>query len=127
MRSKFFLYLALFLIALIVLYFLWLVAKAIYTILFDIWNDRELARLADQLAARRQERRLASERRLKNGCDHEFDDVLGALPPDVCRKCGLARELPAGPCDHVWRIQPGIIPESRCERCGERYTGIPAA
>lgn len=126
MRSKFFLYLGLTLIALIVGYFVWMVVKAFYTIFSDYRSGVELDRLGQQLADKRQERRRMEERRLANGCDHEFDDLGGALPPDVCCKCGIAKVAPEGNCDHVWRFVKGIIPESTCEKCGKRYSGVTA-
>jgi hypothetical protein len=126
MRTKFFLYLAIGLLLLIVGYFLWLVIKSVYTIFADARTYRELDKLAGQLAEKRRQRRQDLELRLQNGCQHEFDDALGALPPNVCRKCGCAKEPPAGECDHIWKVLPGIIPESQCQKCGQRFSGVGA-
>ena len=123
--AKFFFYLALGLLGLLALYFLWLVLKAFYSIIVDFQVNRDLDQLADELAAKRRERRERERQRLNNGCDHQFDDALGALPPNVCRKCGIERDPPSGDCDHRWKVQPGIVPESVCAKCGKVYSKIP--
>jgi hypothetical protein len=125
MRTQFFLYLGLGLSAILLGWFVWLVLKAFYSIFADLRTDRELSQLAMELAEKRRQGRLAAQARLNNGCQHEFDDALGALPPDVCRKCGIGRDPPEGDCDHSWQLLPGIIPESRCTKCGARFSSIP--
>lgn len=124
MKAGFFLYLFLGLFAILAGYGVWVVLRAFYSIFADIRTNRELDALAEQLANKRREKRLLEQQRLSNGCQHEFDDSGTALPKDVCVKCGIAREIPNGPCDHRWQIQKGIIPESRCTRCGEHYSGV---
>ncbi|HEY6564874.1 MAG TPA: hypothetical protein VIY86_10290 [Pirellulaceae bacterium] len=124
MRAKFYLYLLLALIALGALYFLWLVLRALYTIFADVRQSRELDELAEALARKRADFRHQAEVRLKNGCEHDFDDACGALPHDVCGKCGIARERPEGPCDHHWQVEPGIIPRSTCKLCGEHFSPV---
>lgn len=126
MRGKFFLWLLMGLVALALLYFVWLVLHAIYLTIEDLWRNRELGKLAVEYKERRQRNVLEAERRLDNGCEHDFDDQAGALPPDVCCRCGLARQKPPGACDHAWRVMPGIVPRSQCEKCHEEFTSVPA-
>lgn len=121
MRGQFFAYLGLGLLALILIYCVWLVLRACWSVIADALENREMDQLANEYLARREVRRREEEQRLNNGCEHEYGHFLGALPDDVCGKCGLARERPLGPCDHVWRIVPGVIPESECELCHKKY------
>ena len=125
MRGQFFLWLFIGLIALAILYFLFLVLKAFYVTLEEMWTNRELTKLADEYSERRRNREEEARQRLNNGCQHLFDDQAGALPPDVCCHCGLAKTKPDGDCDHVWRIVPGIIPRSKCEICEQEFCRIP--
>jgi hypothetical protein len=127
MRAQFFLYLLLFLVGLVVAYFLFMVLRAVYVTIMEVKTGRELDRLADEFSERREEQLRESQQRLDNGCDHDFGDDGGALPPNVCRKCGLARQRPPGDCDHHWNRVAGIIPQSACSKCGERFSGVPGA
>ena len=124
MRGKFFLYLLVGLVGLIVAYFLFMVLRAIYVTIMEIKTGWELDHLADEYVQRREQQVQESEARLNNGCTHEFDDEGGALPPDVCRKCGIEKQLPAGDCDHAWKRVPGIIPQSACSKCGKKYSSV---
>ena len=124
MRQKFFFILLLVLIAFALLYCVWLVLRSIYQLFADAHANRELDALAEELAKIREIERLANQKRLSNGCQHDFNNEIGAVPLGVCRLCGIAREKPAGDCDHRWRALGGIIPESRCEVCGEKYSGV---
>jgi hypothetical protein len=91
---------------------------------FGNWRElRQLDAIKAESEAIRERRRLENEKRLDNGCDHAFDTGIG-FPPDVCPKCGLAREKPSGPCDHVWRRTDSPAPASRCEKCGKEYRGV---
>jgi hypothetical protein len=121
MREKFLFILLLVLVAVVLLYGVWLVLKSIYQLIVDAQSNRELDALARELAQNREIEREAARKRLANGCQHEFTTEPGTLPMGVCRLCGIAREKPLGDCDHCWRILEGIVPESACERCGERF------
>lgn len=121
MRGQFFGYLAIGLVLLFSIYLVWLVLAAFWSVFSDMLNNRELDQLADEYAGRRKERMAENSVRLENGCSHVFNDPLGALPNDVCMRCGLAKERPLTKCDHVWRILPDPIPSSECEKCGERF------
>jgi hypothetical protein len=105
----------------LILYFLIQLGKG----LLGMVSDRSLHRELDELAAhgetRRQAREASNQKRLDNGCAHQFDEALGGFPLGVCHKCGLARVKPNGPCDHVWRAGEGGSPHSACEKCGRRY------
>lgn len=124
MRGQFFLWLFMGLIALALLYFVLMVFKAFYVTFEEIWTNRELTKLASEYSDRRQRMSEEAQQRLNNGCDHAYDDQAGALPPQVCSRCGLAKEKPEGPCDHVWRVVPGIIPRSKCEKCDAEFCRI---
>lgn len=94
--------------------------------LWTVVTDRRLYRELDAIEAasesRRAERRQLSAERLHNGCEHAFDSGLSlGLPPHVCPKCGLERELPPGSCDHVWQRAEDAVPSSFCAKCGKRY------
>lgn len=103
-------------------WFLYAVGRALYT-LFDDWRlGRELDEIQAQSASRREQKRRENEQRLDTGCEHDFDAGVFGMPPDVCGKCGLEREKPAGACDHQWRLVPGPIPSSRCEKCGKSFS-----
>jgi hypothetical protein len=125
MRGMFFLWLLFGLIALAVLYFLFLVAKSFVVIAQDIWTNRELTKLADEYSDRRKRLKTEAVARLQNGCEHQYDDQAGALPGNVCCRCGLSKEKPPGDCDHVWRVLPGIIPRSQCEKCNQEFSSVP--
>lgn len=124
MRGKFFLYLLVGLIGLVVAYFVFMVLRAIYVTFMELKSGRELNQLADEYSHRRQQQLDAAHARLDNACAHEFEDDGGALPPDVCCKCGLARDRPDGECDHTWERLPGIIPQSACTKCGQKYSSV---
>ena len=124
MRGAFFMWLAVGLVGLIVAYFIWTVLYALFKTAVDIKTGRELDRLAEEYAEKRDQRQRDAVTRLETGCDHEFDDDGGALPPDVCRLCGIAKEKPPGKCDHRWKKLPGIIPQSQCAACGETYSPV---
>ena len=124
MRGKFFLYLLVGLIGLVVAYFMFMVLRAIYLTIMEIITGRELDRLAEEFSERREQQLHTAQSRLSNGCDHEFDDDGGTLPPDVCRKCGLERNRPEDECDHIWKRLPGIIPQSACKVCGKKYSSV---
>lgn len=121
MRRQVFIFILIALVVAIVLYFLWMVLRALYTVFDDVRTEKQLNQLATEYKDRRQERRDAAASRLENGCEHDYEDLLGAFPHDVCVKCGLAKEPPPGDCDHVWRRLSGAIPGSRCEKCGVEY------
>ena len=105
----------------------------VWDALLQVFNDWRLGRELNQLelesTARREQRRLANEKRLANNCEHDFQSGAVGLPPAVCTKCGLEREKPTGGCDHVWRVKPGAVPSSACEKCGKLYNpmDIPSA
>ena len=103
------------------LYFLWIFAKSIYHLFLDWRTSKSLDEMALAFDEKRREKLEQAEQRLDNDCDHDYDDLLHAFPPDVCVKCGLAKNHHAGDCDHVWRRVPGPIPGSRCESCGESF------
>ena len=123
-RGTFFGLLVAGLVGLVVTYFLVMVVRAFVIVIMDIRTGRELDRLAAEFAEKRRQTAAEAEERLNNGCAHTFDDRGGALPPDVCCKCGLSRQLPSGNCDHVWRVLPGIVPQSQCEKCGATYCDV---
>jgi hypothetical protein len=106
-----------------VLYFVWLCLRDLFYHVRDWRHSRQFGDLRAQREARSRAMAEENARRLDNGCDHTFDSVFGALPPDVCAKCGLAKEKPPGDCDHVWRREKGLIPASQCEKCGKPYGG----
>lgn len=88
---------------------------------FDDWRElRQLDAIKVEQLAIRERRGQESLARLDNGCDHVFGEGLG-FPPDVCPKCGLAKDKPPGGCDHLWRRVEGPIPTSSCEKCGKQY------
>ncbi len=103
------------------IYFFWVFAKSLYHMFQDWRTSKSLDGLAQAFDEKRREHRESAAQRLNNDCEHDYEDLLHAFPPDVCVKCGLATEKPAGNCDHVWRRVPGAIPGSRCELCGEMY------
>ncbi|MBC8351334.1 MAG: hypothetical protein H8E66_05075 [Planctomycetes bacterium] len=105
----------------IILYFLIQLGKTLLGMVSDRSLNKELDELVAHGDARRQARVETNEKRLDNGCEHEFDGALGGFPPEVCHKCGLASEKPNGPCDHVWRAGEGGAPHSACEKCGRSY------
>lgn len=102
-------------------YFLWIFARSIYHMFVDWRTSKSLDEMALAFDEKRREKLEQAAQRLNNDCHHDYEDLLHAFPPNVCVKCGLAKERPAGDCDHVWRRVPGPIPGSRCESCGEIY------
>lgn len=122
MRQKFLFTLLLVLVGVAGLYGLWLVLKSIYQMISDARMNRELDTLARELAQNRELERLAAKNRLANGCQHDFTIEGGALPPGVCRNCGICRDKPSGECDHLWRQMDSIVPESTCELCGAHFS-----
>ncbi len=124
MRAKFFLYLLVTLILLVVAYFVFMVVRAFHIVIVDFFKARELDRLSTELAEARARKHEEAEMRLKGPCQHLFDDDGGALPPDVCCKCGMAKVQPEGDCDHRWQRLPGIIPKSACTKCGQDYSSV---
>lgn len=124
MRGQFFAYLGLGLVGLVVFYALYMFFRAVYSVFADAWTNRELDKLAKEYTEKRDERKAADAKRLDPNCKHLYGDALGALPPDVCRRCGKAKQRPKGACDHVWRILPGPIPSSRCEKCDKNYSTV---
>jgi hypothetical protein len=105
----------------IVLYFLIQLGKSLLGLVSDRQLHRELDELAAHGDARRQARKEANQKRLDNGCEHQFDEAIGGFPPGVCHVCGLAKEKPNGACDHVWRAGEGGAPNSVCEKCGRQH------
>ncbi|MEO8499093.1 MAG: hypothetical protein ABI614_28850, partial [Planctomycetota bacterium] len=105
----------------LILYFLLHLGKGLWGMVSDRQLHRELDELAAHGETRRQAREDSNQKRLDNGCPHDFDGALGGFPPNVCHKCGLASQKPNGPCDHVWRAGEGGSPHSACEKCGRRY------
>ena len=124
MRGQFFAYLGMGLVGLIILYCVFAVLKAVYSVIADMMQNRELDKLAAEYSRKRDERKAYESTRLENGCDHKYGDPLGALPAGVCNQCGLAKDRPTGACDHVWRILPGPVPESQCEKCQKKYSTV---
>ena len=114
-------------VAVAAIYFVWLVIRTIYVIYTDRLLNEELEQLRSECEAKRKTAEEENAGRLENGCDHLFETALAGLPPDVCEKCGLAKEKPDGNCDHVWKRDPGLIPASRCQNCGMTYGGLTAA
>lgn len=94
--------------------------KYLWTVITDRGLYKELDELEANADARREKRKLENEKRLDNGCDHTFDGAIG-FPPNVCPKCGVEEEKPAGLCDHVWRRGEGAAPFSYCEKCNKQY------
>ena len=84
------------LVLLILGYFVIVVLKAFYQVAVDLKSRRELNQLAEEYADKRDQRQREADERLNTGCNHVFDDDGGALPPDVCRICGMARIKPPG-------------------------------
>ncbi len=124
MRGTFFAYLGAALLALILLYCVFLVLKSFWTVFSDARSNHELDQLAKEYTERRKRRKQEEGERLNNGCQHEYGHPLSALPDDVCLHCGLARVRPPGDCDHVWRVVQDVIPSSQCELCGKRYSTV---
>jgi hypothetical protein len=120
--KQYFLYILGLLVPLIIVgWFLYLVGRAFYSLYQDRQLNKELDELQAGAEARRQERARENERRLANGCTHDFESPAFGLPPQVCRKCGLEREKPAEACDHVWKLRMDAISSSYCEKCGKKY------
>ncbi|MBC8872072.1 MAG: hypothetical protein H8E44_21790 [Planctomycetes bacterium] len=116
-----------FLMALIMLVPVGVLVALLYSFgkyLWTLFTDRRLYKDLDELeanaGARREKKKLDNEKRLDNGCDHTFSGATG-FPPNVCPKCGLEKEKPAGLCDHVWRGGEGPAPFSYCEKCNKQH------
>ncbi len=103
--------------------------EALAQVVNDWQLGRELNQLESESSARREQRVLANEKRLSNGCAHDFCSGAVGLPPGVCTKCGMEQVKPNGACDHVWRVKSGAVPSSSCEKCGKLYhpMDIPSA
>jgi hypothetical protein len=84
-------------------------------------HRRDLRGLQAETEAMREQRRLEKQRRLDNGCEHDFESPVLGMPPGACSKCGIEKEKPAGQCDHLWKHEEGSISSSYCEKCGETY------
>ena len=121
MRGKLFEWIAIVVIVGAVLYALFVFLKSMYYWWQDSRTTKSLNEMASSFDDKRRADRKAASERLNNGCDHFYEDLLNAFPPDVCVNCGLAKTRPAGDCDHVWRRVSGAIPGSQCESCGEKY------
>ncbi len=121
MRGTFFAYLGILLVGLLLVYCVWAVFHALYSVVAEWRSNRELDGLAAEYSEKRRERLASEANRLENGCDHDFSHPLGALPPGACQHCGLEKEPPIGGCDHVWRVLPDPIPSSACEKCSRRF------
>ena len=121
--KQYFLYAIALLIPVAILgWFLFALGKA-FASLYDDWKlGKELDELQNQSPAQSRQLELGREQRLATGCAHEFDLAVFGMPANVCGKCGMEREKPAGSCDHVWRLGKGAIPNSYCERCGKVYS-----
>lgn len=107
-------------------YFLWCVLRSFHDMYEDYQLGKELAVLRKEASARQQERRAREQARLANGCQHHFDNCFGALPDEVCCRCGIARTKPSGSCDHQWKIVPGPVPGSQCTLCGRVHSSTGA-
>jgi len=91
---------------------------------FDDWRElRQLDAIKAEQDAIVQRKREENQKRLDNGCQHAFGQGTG-FPPDVCPKCGLAKEKPPGDCDHLWRRTNDPVPSSACEKCGKQYRAV---
>jgi hypothetical protein len=121
MRNAFFLGVILVIPAALIVALLYSLVRFLWSLYQDIRLYRELNEIQAQSEQRREERGLAHQKRLDNGCEHSFDSGLGGFPPGVCPKCGIAREKPSGRCDHVWRRKEGTAMSSYCEKCGKQY------
>ena len=105
-------------------FFLFHLGKGLLGMFSDWRLHKELDTLESEGESRRQAKVESDAKRLDNGCSHDFEGGLGGFPPDVCPKCGLAKDKPNGPCDHVWRRAEGAIPHSVCEKCGKKYNAV---
>ena len=118
MRQNYFLAVLVFAALAGVLYFVWLVLVSVYR----HWQlTKDVSAIKASNASRRREKEEASQKRLDNGCEHAFGESIGGLPPDTCRKCGLQRQRPRGPCDHIWELANEPVPCSYCKTCGKKY------
>lgn len=106
---------------------LYMIGEALAQVFRDWRLGRELDQLQAESASRREQRRLANEKRLANGCAHDFSGTAPGLPMGTCPKCGLEREKPTGGCDHVWRVKPGPAPSSVCVKCDKIYNPLEPA
>jgi len=118
MRQVFFISMLIIAVVATLAYFLWSVVTTLYR---DWYMGKDVDKIKAESAVRRARRLEEASRRLENGCDHSFGEMLGGFPPNACFKCGLERERPVGACDHVWRAANEPIPCSYCEKCGRKY------
>ena len=109
-----------------IIWFIWACLRDSFHFFADWRQSKQIGDLRAERETRQQASLEANVRRLDNGCEHEYDTVFGALPPNVCSKCGLSKDKPTGDCDHVWKRQQGLIPASRCEKCGKQFGGVAA-
>ncbi len=121
MREKLFQWIAIVVVVGAVVYALFVFVRSMIHWFQDWRTSRSLNEMASSFDDKRRADRKAALERLDNGCTHDYDDLLNAYPPDVCVKCGLAKQLPVGECDHAWRRVAGAIPGSQCEKCGSKY------
>jgi hypothetical protein len=103
---------------------LFVVGRALLSMLQDHQLGKELDQLKAGAEMRRQQRREENARRLANGCEHDFASPAFGLPPQACRKCGIEKERPVGQCDHAWKMRKGAVPGSDCEKCGRTYSDV---
>jgi hypothetical protein len=109
-----------------ILYFFWVALRDLVRYLLEARQNRQFDGMREYRLEREAVLREEQARRLDNGCEHLFDDQFGALPPDVCCRCGIAKQKPAGDCDHTWCREPGLLPASICVKCGARFGGAEA-
>lgn len=121
MRQNVFIFILIAIVVGIVGYFIWMVLRAFYSVYEDARSEKQLNELATEYQDRRRERREAAVARLDNGCEHDYEDLLGAFPKDVCAKCGIEKNIPPGDCDHQWERLPSAVPSSCCTKCGATH------
>lgn len=118
MRSMFFIGILLLAVVSGIAYFIWKIVSALY----EDWSlGKDVNQIKAESSERRRQRQQEQVKRLDNGCDHNFGHAVGGFPANACRKCGLEREPPAGPCDHIWRLANEAVPCSYCEKCRKKY------
>lgn len=121
MREKLFQWILIVVVVGAFLYFFMVFFKSMYHWWQEWRTTKSLNELATSYDDKRRSDRADAAKRLDNGCEHDYDDLLNAFPSDVCVKCGLGKRPPAGECDHIWRRVPGAIPGSACESCGKTF------
>ncbi|MCA9184270.1 MAG: hypothetical protein R3E01_30435 [Pirellulaceae bacterium] len=124
MRQKFLLGVVVACVILGLAYLVWIGIRSIWIWISEHRAHRELDEMEAAFVQRRRDRAEALRQRLNNGCEHQFDSQFGTFPDGVCCRCGLSREVPAGPCDHIWQRVAGPVPGSRCEKCGRMHGGM---